>query len=947
MFLFCLHRARRTRSVSNSYRRVRSTDIAGATLHGGTLLTACLLLLMSAGCQNLPVGQLSLLQSSIENAKTNHSVDQASESRIERSVVEGSTVLAGRWQFEHIWPDPFAGPGAILELAHTPEFRWYFERPEIIEEQQTHRTAPKAETEELPTVYRRLVEPTREELAEWWRLSAFDDASGCNACILLAYHAPDKLDTTRLNRLSRIVRNELNVNPQDLNTEDLVTDQKGTFWNRIWPPANDSTDDKQDQEAVEKEIASEDPEESVGEISDQQRAAAAEAWCYAISLQKEKAEIKYRLPGQVLQKEDLPELVRQELMLGIAREIPPRKIPGLSESLTRNSHPATQKMMRISVMDACLVYAIHHQDQMTQNWEDSIKPITMEVAASDPDGLWPVLLWEQRWDESPEMVIRFGQWLALIRHPLAESYLTQKLSHVDNQVKQASLCSLGLLPSKSVITLLTSRLEQEQGKNKALVLLTLSYQNPEIMERYVHDEDRSVRLQVAKYAGNHPTGSSNTTLLKLVKERDPELQQAAVEAVRSWDKELAFPVLAAGFHLGMYKTRQQAREILEQHFQIVIAGIEDSPEQRRQILDQIQSEHLPEISWNETPVFQADASRLQPEEDVYAQQSRVRSQLNQLLDKELSPIQRQEIEQDLQRTAERSPVVMNRELDRIATKELNPLVIKLAKLPCRGCEHFEYLGSEQVLQRRRAARQFAEIAAQETLPEWTIRLLGEQLKHEQDPHVCRAILSSISNDTTPQSKYVAEIALLHPWADVRILGCQYVEKHRLPQLAPLLIPLLQERNQAVQMAAIRAAGYCRNPIVIEGLTASETSSRPSGLRLLIGTVPGHIELEVLLALARLDDSQGKSELIKLAYSPDGERRREVVTRISELDDREFSEPLIRLGWTETDPQVQRVILEGLNRLIPDAEQPDLSKATNYDERMKAWSAWLEQSKSHS
>ncbi|WP_339745013.1 hypothetical protein, partial [uncultured Rubinisphaera sp.] len=87
--------------------------------------------------------------------------------------------------------------------------------------------------------------------------------------------------------------------------------------------------------------------------------------------------------------------------------------------------------------------------------------------------------------------------------------------------------------------------------------------------------------------------------------------------------------------------------------------------------------------------------------------------------------------------------------------------------------------------------------------------------------------------------------------------------------------------------------------------------------------------------------------IKLAYSPDGERRREVVTRISELDDREFSEPLIRLGWTETDPQVQRVILEGLNRLIPDAEQPDLSKATNYDERMKAWSAWLEQSKSHS
>ncbi|WP_146504442.1 HEAT repeat domain-containing protein [Rubinisphaera italica] len=874
------------------------------------------------------------------------SVDQISESPLVPAVVPDSSVLEGRWRYENAWPEPFEGPGAILELAQVPQFRWHFERPETVQNERAHNPATTNETEDLPTVYSRIEKPTRQQLAEWWTLSAFDDASGRNACILLAYHAPDKLDASRLDRLARITRDEINLNPQDLNTAEFVSVEPETFWNRFWSARNNPANEEQLPEETVEKTASLESEKPVEKISIQQRAAAAEAWCYVVYNQNEVAEKKYREPGQTLQDEDLPDLVRQELMIGIAREIPPRKIPGLSESLTRNSNPATQQLMQIAVMDACLVYAIHHREQITQNWDVTSKPITMEVAASDPAGLWPVTLWEQRWDDSPEMVIRFGQWLSLIRHPLAESYLTQKLSHVDIKVKQASLCSLGLLPEKSANTFLTSRLEQEQGQNKALVLLALSYQNPEIMERSVHDEDRSVRLEVAKFAGEHPSRTSLTTLLKLVKERDPEIQQAAVEAVKNWDKELAFPVLAAGFHLGMFQTRQQARESLEQHFHIVIAGIEDSQEQRRQILDQIQSEHLPEISWNETPVFHADASRLQPEEDVYAQQTRVRSQLNQLLDEELSRIEKQEIEQDLQRTAERSPVVLNRELDRLATKELKPLAIKLSKLPCRGCEPFENLDSDQLLQRRRAARQFVEIATQETLPEWTIRLLGEQLKNEQDPHVCRAILASISNDTTPQSRHVAEIALLHPWADVRILGCQYVQKHRLPQLAPLLIPLLQERNQAVQVAAIRAAGFCRNPIVIDGLSTSETSSLPSGLRLLLGTVPGHIELEVLLALARLDDSQGKSELIKLAYSPDGERRREVVTRISELDDREFSEPLIRLGWTETDPQVQRVILEGLNRIIPEAEQPDLSKASNYDERMKVWSVWLEQSKSN-
>ncbi len=923
----------------------RGTRSAETILQILKAFLALTLLLLTIGCQQLPIGQLKQQQVSV-TAKETTVEDPNSEDSDRKTIAEGSDPLLGRWNFERAWPEPAQGPAAMLKLAQTPRFRWHFERPEIppvknLADQYGNTVKPEADR---PALFTRIGNPSMQELAEWWNLSDHDDAQGLNACILLAYHAPEKLDASRINRLVRIVQQEIDLNPQVINTTPVQSSKTKSLWGRLRPSTQEDPQAETVPEVIEENANSAKEEQVDDEITIQQRAAAAEAWCFVISRQQTDVEMKYREPGLMLKNADLPQLIRQELMIGIAREIPPRKIPGLAELLSPKTKPALQELKQLAVLEACLLYAVNHQAQFESSNDDPDQPATMELTQADPDQLWPVSLWEHRWDESPEMAIRFGQWLALIRHPLAETYLTQKLNHVDPGVKLASLCSLGLLPGQSVNTLLSKRLEQEQGQNKAIVLSALSYHHPEIIDRYVDDADRQVRLQVVNYSGDHPSRSSATTLLKLVKDRDSEIQYAAIDVVAEWQPEFAFPILSSGFQTGLYKTRQRAREILEQQYQIVISGIEDTPEQRRQILAQIQSEHNTGSSWSETPIFHADADRNQPEEDLIAQQTRVRTQLNQLLNTEVSATEKKESSQELQKTAERTPLVLNRELNRLPLKELKLLAVTLSKVPCRGCEPFEDLESDQVLQRRKAAHEFAEISSQETLPEWTLRLLGEHLKQEQDPHVCRAIVSSISNDTTPQTRHIAEIALLHPWADVRILGCQYAGKHRMPQLAPLLIPMLQERNQAVQIAAIKAAGLCRNPIVINGLSSSDSNSLPSGLRMLLGTVPGHIELEVLLALARLDDAQGKSELIKLAYSPDAERRREVVMKISELDDREFIEPLIRLGWTETDPQVQRVILQDLNQLIPSAEQPDFSKAENYDDRIKVWSTWLEQSK---
>jgi len=850
-----------------------------------------------------------------------------------------SQLESQQWQSGELWPGPFAGPEALLALKSTPRFRWSIATSETqvasADEQVPASDAANETTASAEEAVRDTTPETshsRTTLSAWWVLSGQNDAAGWKACVLLAQSAPEKLDTKRMKLLHAIVAGEVSVHESSPSSGDTHEDssQGSRFLDRFRSP--NGTDGLPSETTV--DPPAEEPVEVV--LAPELRAAAAEAWCFALSRRLQVEEQTYRDAGLLLMREDLPTVVRCELFRGVARGVAPRRIPGLNEAL--QGAEGLQPELRLAALDACLVHALHHPVETPSVSRDEPDLVTVDLARLDPEEIWPPALWKLRWEESPAIVKRFGHWLALTGNPLAESYLGEKLNHLNADVKQSAVCSLGLIATDSSEALLRERLKRDQGRQKAVAMLALGYRDPGVVYRQIHDSDPSVRRYVAEFAGRHPSHEARVALQEMVVDNDPAIQLVAVQAVENWSAADAFPILSTAFQEGVLKTRREARRLLEQQFDLVIAAIEDTPEQRRTILDQIRQNHALALA-SET----ASVPMERPVESVTSYEEierQIRSLLQKLMADEQSAEQRVKVNAELKTLVGSHPRYLDEALRTQPMTSLRKTLLRLAEVPIERCQTVRELSDAELHRRRKAAREIASWADGETLPEWILLVLADDLNREQDPQVCRAIMTAIAHDTTPAARAVAEVALRHPWSDVRVLGCQYAAQHRLPQLAPLLLPLLQERNATVQVAAIEAAGLCRNPLVIDGISQSEAAGR-SGLRSLLGTVSGSMELRVLIALARLQNDQGRSELIKLTYSPAPEQRRLVVEAIAELEDPFFQESLLNMGWTEQDPQVRRVLLDALERMVDPSRRPEIRATATYDEKISAWAQWTE------
>jgi HEAT repeat protein len=216
------------------------------------------------------------------------------------------------------------------------------------------------------------------------------------------------------------------------------------------------------------------------------------------------------------------------------------------------------------------------------------------------------------------------------------------------------------------------------------------------------------------------------------------------------------------------------------------------------------------------------------------------------------------------------------------------------------------------------------------------------MKTEQDNLVWRLAMLGVYRDGSEEAARLALLAVNHHWPDVRILGCEYVGRHEVPEQALWLIPLFYDANKAVQLAAVTAAGKCHNPIVLDGLPASANQAGMRGLRPLLIESQGQIQSAVVASMARLGDADAMQELIRLALDANSTSRLEVVQTMGETGQTRFVEPLIRLAWTEQNHHVRLAALASLQRLVRTAEQPArLARAKSASEAVEIWTGWWE------
>jgi hypothetical protein len=106
--------------------------------------------------------------------------------------------------------------------------------------------------------------------------------------------------------------------------------------------------------------------------------------------------------------------------------------------------------------------------------------------------------------------------------------------------------------------------------------------------------------------------------------------------------------------------------------------------------------------------------------------------------------------------------------------------------------------------------------------------LAKQIQREQDPLVRRAIVNALSNLKTPMADAVILAGLNDPDRDVKIASCKAIALRGGAEAAPKLAQVLERDNNIdTRLAAIRALGELRNPVVLPSLVPALGSRDPA------------------------------------------------------------------------------------------------------------------------
>ncbi|WP_197995371.1 HEAT repeat domain-containing protein [Gimesia algae] len=636
---------------------------------------------------------------------------------------------------------------------------------------------------------------------------------------------------------------------------------------------------------------------------------------------------------QRLQRPDLSLSLRSELYLSLARFMSPASIPSLEQSLenTENS-PSPPKPLRRAAMQACILHGLwSHSDRKHLDDPDLIHTFNPKE--------WPANIMQVRWDSDANMRWNFGYWAALIRHPDAETILTSQLRDADLVVQTKAIEHLGMLKTDTALQILKEYAQRPEESIRVAAVKGLSSWGPMHLIPLKNDTSSAVRLEVASGMGKTPSAESALHLRTLINDRSSQVQHTVIHAISDWPDELAIPLLLDGIQEGVYKTRRQS--ILQLVDRTGLGGSIsiEAPQTERVVAvnELVQSGQLPGSFWGQLMQVGLKTGQEVNQGRAAELQSYFQNLINQ-------PRESSEYQQAYQELANISPaeVKVLEKLIRETSIEI-PSEIYIDLLAGLTPEYaaLNQLTSPHITDRREAAQQLFVSSQNISLNPVVVSRLRKLMTHEQDRLVWRIVMSSVEKDNYDEAAQLALLAINHNWPDIRILGCEYFGSHGLPQYANWLLPLLDDKNHTVQLAAIRAIGQCHNPIAISGTQkpGQSQNSAPS-LRSLLTHSNRRVRFETVVALSRLGDSAGMQELLRLSNDTQIAMRKEAVREMGHSGQTRFVEPLIQMAWTERNNSTLKEILNSLDQLVPDSEQPaNLTPQQDQSDQAKSWMNW--------
>lgn len=640
---------------------------------------------------------------------------------------------------------------------------------------------------------------------------------------------------------------------------------------------------------------------------------------------------------QALQRPDISIELRSELYLALARFMSPAKIPTLEQSLNSSDEKRRlPKSLRRSAMDACIIHGLWFYADQNQF---SIQTDSPEEYRKFESSAWPDNMMQVRWDSDAIVRWNFGYWTVLVRHPDAEAILTSQLRDADLLVQNKAIEHLGLLGTETALEQLREQTGRPQESSRIAASIGLSPWGAQYLAPMSQDESAAVRLAVAKGLGQNASPEAALVLRSLLNDRSTNVQAAVINSISQWPDDLAIPLLLEGIQEGVYKTRRNSIIQLTNRTGTGSSISIDAPKAERiaAVRELVRSEQLPAGLWNQ--LMQSGLQK--PGEANQSRVAEIQAYFQDLFNQPRESTQYQHALQELANTTPDELGILEKLILETSIEIPNEIYTDLLPDLDSNYAALNQLTSSHIEDRRTGAQHILQSSQKVSLSPVLVKRLRKLMAHEQDRLVWRIVMAAVSKDNYEETAQLALLAINHNWSDIRILGCEYFGSHGLPQYAIWLLPLLEDKNNSVQLAAINAIGHCHNPIAIIGLqNATQDQSPTPSLRSKLTDSNQRIRFEAVVALSRLGDIQGMQELVRLSNDTLNSVRIDAIREMGSSGQTRFVEPLIQLAWTERNHSTLKEIFKSLEKLVPASEQPaELSPQIKHTEQAKIWMNW--------
>ncbi len=833
-----------------------------------------------------------------------------------------------RWREQFAWTPLIDDERFVQSAQQTPAFRWIHATEQQalmhIRKQLDDRSDQEKTAETAPD---RPPEPSGQKtaaddevnalLAEVARIKTL---SGWNAAILLAQRDPVRaraVESTLAMLVTRPPQYMATPKPDDKRTPFGANPGNGK------PAPNDRTSTR---------------------ISLNMQSAAAEAWCRVLAASHDDAEIAFAPAGRALGASDLPDMIRGELLRGIALRVAPDRIPRLADALTGGepdeSAAISSAPLRHGAIDACVTYAARHREMLHRPPEPNVPPPDAALDATAPgdeSGPWPIQIWNLHLDPDSYMRRRYGEFLAVLGHSRAFSVLKAGLTDKDTDVRDAAATSLGLLNTDDAKTVLQFESQRSEERVRMLAVRGLAFQGEKALAPFVNDKSSIIRRELAVCLGRRATLESARIMQQLLADPSLDVQGAVIAGVINWPENLAAPILLQALAECSLKTRKSALfQLQRRRAAPLVFPLDGDPQERARIaarwartwkLPDTLLEEARELARGETP--RLDVVRF----------NEIRDHLEALPATGESNLSSPQTEWFL-RLTDSDLLVLERTLESAPPAQAQFLLHEVLPRVSPAYGALVLLESADVNVRRRGAQSLRELGMAASLSPAVLSRLGTTMKREQDQLVWRSIMQGGGQDGSDGAGQLALLAINHQWPDVRVLGCEYVGRHGRSAQAAWLLPLIHDANRQVQLAAVDAAGRCSNVIVIEGIKSGDGEAPRRGLRTIMASSHDDLRLAAAVAMSRLGDGQAMQELVRMSFDASPMTRAAVVQAMGDSGQTRFIEPLVRLAWTETNQRVRQLAVGSLKQLVPAGEQPrGLASAQTLAQTIDLWAAW--------